>query len=524
MRAAIAWSYELLDPAEQALIQQLAVFVGGFTLDAAETVSRAGDSSAGDVLAGVAALVDSSLLSRVELPSGALRFVMLETIREYALEQLAVSDREQAAHRRHADWCLSLATQAEQRAFGPDDVDALNRLEVEYDNIRHALSWALDRGQIESGMRLACLAWPFWMFRSYFSEGRAWMERLIERAEPPPTSTYVMTLNLLGILCEALGDFEIALERIERAARLAGELGDIRCLALCTAALADVIEGMGDSERSEKLSQDAADLLRETNEEGWLVSTLAHLALLTHRRGDDAAAERFAAEGLAISRKINYSWGIAICLSRQGRIASDAGDFPRAALLFQECLDLWHKIGDRWRITRTLGDLADMAAMMRQPERAARLLGASEVLNEPLAGSLAFADSSGWHRARREALAQLDPDTFQRAWDEGRAMSWDEAFAEAMQPIAAGNRPAAASTPPGTAADYRISPRELDVLRLLVAGRTDREIAESLYISPRTAQGHVASIFNKLGVNSRTAAVAVALQGGLLPRADGTST
>ncbi len=523
MRSAIAWSYELLDPEEQVLFQQLSIFVGGFTLDAAEDVYDANTGTEVDVLTGVASLVDSSLLSRVETVSGELRFLMLATIREFGLEQLAASGNEQATWQRYANWCVSLALEGNQRSFGPNDTATLNRLESEHDNIRSVLAWALDQGQIETGMRLACWAWPLWFLRSYFAEGRSWMEQFIDRAELPHTANYATALALLGVLCEALGDFQLSLEQLERATAIARGLDDRRCLALCVTGLADVLEAVGDAERSESVSWEAADLLRETNEIGWLVSIRGHLAILAHRRGDHEAAERLAAEGLALARSIDFTWGIAMCLSRQGRFASDAGDFQKAADLFQQSLALWHRNGDRWRVTRALGDIADMAAMLQHPERAARLLGASEMLNEPLAGSMEFADSSGWRRAYSNAQAELEPDTFQQLWNEGRMLSWDEALEEALQPLTPATTDNEESSAQDSVDESPLSPRETEVLQLLVDGRTDREIAEALFISPRTAQGHVANIFNKLGVNSRTAAVAAALQNDLL-RSDDTPT
>jgi non-specific serine/threonine protein kinase len=167
-------------------------------------------------------------------------------------------------------------------------------------------------------------------------------------------------------------------------------------------------------------------------------------------------------------------------------------------------------------MTRALTDLADMAAMMRQPEQAVRLLGAAATLNEPMSVAVEFAERSGWRRAQTEARAQLDPDAYQRAWNAGCQLSWEDVVAAALE--APANHPPA--TAKGTSTGSLLSPREAQVLQLLVDGRTDREIAEALFISPRTAQGHVASILNKLGVNSRTAAVAVALQRGLLPAGD----
>jgi non-specific serine/threonine protein kinase len=517
MRATIAWSYELLDPVEQALFQQLAVFVGGFTLDAAETVCGAGESAAPDVLAGIAAIVDSSLITPIKLPSSDLRFEMLETIREFGLEQLAAGGREQEARKRHFDWCVGMALEGKSQDFGANETALLDRLELEHDNIRGALAWSIEHGQIEAGMQLACWVWPLWFFRSYFADGRTWMERLVQRAETSPSPNFALTLGLLGMLCGSLGLFQTALGHLERATALARELGDRRCLAICTLGLADVFEALEDFERAESLSQEAAALLRETSDDGWLVGTLSNLAMLAHRRGDGESAGQFASEALAISRRIGFPWGVANTLSRQARFAADAGDYRLATGLFQESLVLWDTIGDRWRVTRALADLADIAAMTRQPERAARLLGAADALNEPMSVAIEFAERSGWRRAQSEATAQLDPAVFQQAWNSGRQLAWDEAIAEALESPSIELADPDEASPRDPSPSSLLSRRESEVLQLLVAGQTDREIAAALFISPRTAQGHVASIFNKLGVNSRTAAVAFAIQNNLIP-------
>ncbi len=520
MRSAIAWSYELLETNEQALFRQLALFVGGFTLDAAEGVCNGIAAATGDVLTGVATLVDNSLLNHFEDATGELRFAMLDVIREFGLEQLVAHGEEQHARETYVNWYIGQAIDAERRGFGANDIVVLNRLELEHDNIRCALDWTLEHGQIESGMRLACWAWPLWFLNSYFVEGRSWMEQLLQHAEEPRSRAYAMTLSLDSLLCAALEDFQLAVKQLEEATTIAQEIDDRRCLAISMQAQADIVDAIGDYERAEMLSIESATLLRETREDGWLVAALSNLAMLAHRRGDDDAAERHANEALEISQRIGFRWGIAMSLSRQGRFASDSGDFEQATRLFQEALVVWREIGDRWRVTRALADVADMAAMTQRPQYAARMLGAAEALNEPLAVSIEFADSSGWRRAHAEAMEQLGPDDYRQHWEAGQQMTWDAAISAALELPPQDAAQIHPSARPAEDLTHSLSPRELEVLQLLVAGSTDREIAETLFISPRTAQGHVSNIFNKLGVNSRTAAVATALQSDLLQAND----
>jgi non-specific serine/threonine protein kinase len=353
-------------------------------------------------------------------------------------------------------------------------------------------------------------------FRNYYVEGRAWLEALIQREDAPRDSRYAMALSHVGVLCTGLGDFQTSVAFQEQATTLARALNEQRCLAHCVFALADTLDEMGDDARSAALFLEAEALLREVDEGGWLSFTLTNLAMQAHLRGETERGEQLASDALEISRRIGFTWGAAQALSRQGRFAYDAGDYARATALFQDSLVLWREAGDRWRVALTLSYLADMAVTSEQLERAARLLGAADALNERASGSLDLNDGTGWLRAREAAGERLGPATFERIWNEGRRLSWDEAIAEAVEPRDEPSPPTAGSNSTG-----RLSPREVEVLRLLVQGHTDREIAEALFISPRTAQGHVSSIFNKLGVNSRTAAATVALVDGLI---DGPET
>ncbi len=516
MRAAIAWSYELLEPEEQELFQQIAVFAGGFTLDAAEAVC--GDRY--DVLSGIATLTNNSLLRRTELTDATPRFLMLETVREFGIEQLKAGEHEHDARSRHAKWVCDWMGELHGRLFGPEAPALLDRFEVEHENVRATLRWLIAQGSIDAGLHLANDCAFFWFYRNYFKEARDWFEQLEQRTGAVPTPWHARALCFQGLLNQALSNFPKSLELTERSLSMARQADDQESVAIAIYHMGDLLDTMEEFERAESYFTDAIAMFRELNEPIFLSLTLALHSLVVHRRGDAALAHEMAAEGLAYARETGFGWAIAYCLNRQGRFASDARDFASAAPLYQESLRIWNEFGDRWRVTRTLADVADSAVMVGYPDRAAVLLGAAEALNEPPATTLRFADDSSWRRAYKEAQAQLDAETFERLWNEGRNMSWDEAIAVALEPLTASGTRAKTTVTATEIPDSGLSPRELEVLALLVEGHTDREIAEELFISPRTAQGHVSNIFNKLGVNSRTAAVATALQSGLLPIVD----
>jgi non-specific serine/threonine protein kinase len=513
MRNAILWSYDLLDPAEQALFQQLAVFANGFTLEAAEIIVRDARLRI-DALDGVASLMNNSLVREIDFLDGERRFTMLETIRDFGLDQLRAGGDDTAAYRRHAEWCAALAEQAEPELWGPDAVRWLDRLEREHDNVRQALSRLFEEGDTTTSTRITRVVWMFWFFRCYFREGRSWLDRTLGYLPDRPSPIRARTLVCAGLFAEAVGDFAEAAEKLDEGRRMALALDDNVTLAMALLGLGDVADNTGQYEQAEPLLWAATELFRETGPSLWLVLSLAFLGTLAQRRGDNELAHALLHEALSLSRRIGFLWGTAICLNRVGRLAHSRSDNAEAARLYNESLTLWRELGDYWRMSRQLIDLAEVAADNGQFEHAARLLGAAEAINEPIGASESFVDDTARQRTLQLTSEHLAEETFDRAWESGRAMSWETAVAEAMTPFATEHEPAVSTRTSGES--HRLTAREIEVLQLLAAGHSDRQIAETLFISRRTAQGHVASIFNKFGVNSRTAAATAALRAGLV--------
>ncbi|MGH9176870.1 MAG: helix-turn-helix domain-containing protein, partial [Vicinamibacterales bacterium] len=215
--------------------------------------------------------------------------------------------------------------------------------------------------------------------------------------------------------------------------------------------------------------------------------------------------------GLALARERNHPWLVALSLGHLARVRRMQGDLSRALDLDRQAVRLWHDIGDWWRLSRAINELGIAAQLADQHAYAARLLGGSEALREQIGGAFMPLLTSAYEQALVDIHRHLNDEEFTAAWDEGRLMTLDELLDLSATPPAAPAR--AEAREPVTAG---LSAREMEVLGLLVAGHSDRQIAESLYISHRTAQGHVGSIFNKLGVNSRTAAATTAIRLGLV--------
>jgi non-specific serine/threonine protein kinase len=519
MRTAIAWSYDLLHPAEQMLFRRLAVFVGGFTLDAGEAMAEA---IAGiDALDGIATLVDSSLLGKGEDDGGEPRLLMLETIREYGLEQLALGGEEEGARRRHACWYLALAEQADPELTSPDEVWWLERLEVEHDNLRDALLWLLDCGEVESALRLVAAAWQFWFFRSHFSSLRGLVERALAREEAVSPAVRARALIVASIFAQGQADYEHAHLRLQESIALSRLAGDSRSYGLAILAMADVAHEQGDEERAIALFEEAVTRLDEVNEHAWLAVALASLGRMRYLNGEGDRALVLIEEALALSRNVGFVWATGLALGFLGGIRLDRREYARAAEYYRESLAVWVMLRDRWRIARTLARWAVIATENGQLEQATRLYAAGNAVHGDAVHEISLL---AWMRKERvgydEALTwlrdQLGALAFEAAWDAGRALSIDDAVAEALVVEVPSSVPDPDRPSPQAGERMGLSPRELEVLRLLVAGHTDRQIADALFISHRTAQGHVAGIFNKLGVNSRTAAATAAIRDGLV--------
>jgi predicted ATPase len=258
LRNTIAWSYNLLDEEEKRLFRQLSVFVGGCTIEAIEALCASPGSESEPILDGVASLVDKSLLQGVEQRAGEEpRFVMLETIREYALESLESHGETEAARRAHAAYFLALAEEAEQGMAGPQQAVLLERLEQEHDNLRAAMQWSTSHAEEEKAMalRLGGALSSFWFVRAYFSEGRDFLERALSRSGEVAAPIRAKALYAASRLHEALDSLDRAEELCEQSLALYREFGDTRGIASCLHLLADIAWGKGNLAAARALAQ-----------------------------------------------------------------------------------------------------------------------------------------------------------------------------------------------------------------------------------------------------------------------------
>ncbi|HEY7035028.1 MAG TPA: tetratricopeptide repeat protein [Thermomicrobiales bacterium] len=529
MRDAIAWSHDLLTPPEQALFRRLSVFAGSFDLDAAEAVCGSGElrvehiaaqarSSKLATLDLLASLVDKSLVRSVGPAEGEPRFGMLETIREFGQEQLREVDDEATVRRRHAEHFLLLAERAEPELTGPDQAVWLDRLEADHANFRLALLWAGEH-DTTAGLRLAAALWRFWYTRGDLREGRAQLERCLKETVDAPVAMRIRALIGTGVLANAQADAARATTLLTEALALARRADDLSNCARALNGLGDAFCWQRDYDRATDHYREALALFRDLDERRGIAVVLTNLGNMFWDREDPIGAAAFHEEALRLYEALGDRRGIAWALTNLGTtLAHTQGDPPRATSLLRDALRHYRVLGDLSGIAEAIEKLAGLATRFGQIDSAARLFGAAEVLRETIGAPLAAGDRVQHDGHVGSLRAVMGEQSFAARHVKGRTFSLDQAMSEA-EAFPVSQPPAhTAGSPP-----FGLSRRELEVLHLIVAGHTDREIAEALFISPRTVQTHVGSIFAKLGVNTRTAAATAALAAGIAPVPSGNA-
>ena len=453
LRDTIAWSYELLDGREQALFRRLAVFAGGFTLEAVEDVCGSGaeEQVASNVLETVASLVDNSLLVSLSESSTSQegeepRFTMLETIREYALERLTSSDEVEEAQRKHAQYFLALAEAAQLEASKQRDEgewgSKFTRLEREHDNLRAALSWAVQNLEAETGARLAIALWWFWIERSYLSDGRRWMEALLaldgaggRRGEAPhvlPARTKAYLLQVAGILAMAQGDHDHAVALHEEGMSVYREMGHKKGVSASLRELGFVAYEQGDYERAVRLHEESLTLAREFATTFGIAWSLRALADAVRGQGDLRRARMLLEESLALSRGKEHAWGIARTLASLGSVACEAGEYARALRLYEESLELGRRMGLNHTILLCLEGLARVAVAQGRMERAARLCGTTAALREDMGWPLPPVKRDEHERTVAAAREALGEEAFAAAWVRGHTLPLEDAITDTL--------------------------------------------------------------------------------------------
>ena len=495
LRSTIAWSYELLEPREQQVFRAAAVFAGGCTLEALEAVVA--DSS--DPIDIVETLVARSLVRVSPTPNGGTRFRLLETTREFGLEQLAWAGELEPVRRRHAEFFCALAEHAEPAAWGPSADQWHTQLETEHGNLRAAMEWGLSSGtDLGSGLalRTAGALGRFWWTRTYFAEGLEWLARSLA-ASREASPERMKALHAAGWLAHFQHDSSTARAYLDESLSIAQQRGDRWTEAWVTCVLGRLAYFDSDAIRTRAHAKRTLALAEELNDQ-WLVAWAFHLlGLAAHVENDYAGADQLYARSLVIREGLGHVEMIGVLNQLMGMSAQRQGDVPRSREAYLRFLAMAHELHSTFHLSLALGLLGSLAAFQGQFERGAKLMGAAAVFHEasrtrpiPLTAALI-------NEAIARATRGLGDAAFAAAWAAGRAMSSEAASAEAQAIAAAQPAVARREVSP-------LSDREQQVAALISRGLTNRQIAAELVVAERTVAAHIEHILDKLAFASRT--------------------
>ncbi len=476
LRGTIEWSHDLLEDSEKILFARLAVFSGGSTLEAIEAVCDLGEDFPVDVLDGLSSLLDKSLLRQHEELEGEPRFVMLETIHEYAREKLQENAEAEDIKRAHAAFFLALAEEAEPEFLGPQQGLWVRRLEVEHDNLRGALSWLLASREGELGLRLGGALWRFWYTRGYLSEAIRWLEQALSGSDRRPIPERVKALEGMGWLTQEQGDTGRAEATYEEMLELSRKLGDRGNTATALNSLGTLAAARGDNERARALLDENMAVLKELEGEETIVTMLNRYHVLNllgflalHEEGDPARATVLWGEGLALARRVGDPDRFGLSLTILGFAALLEGDPERARALceealassreeasgvrtfiseafvnlglavlaqgeherarasFKEALVIAQEVGIKASIMNALEGMASLAGAEGDPTRAVHLWGAAQASREVTNIVLSPVERTLHEPYLAVARSRLGEARWEEALAEGRIMSLDEA-------------------------------------------------------------------------------------------------
>jgi tetratricopeptide (TPR) repeat protein len=471
LRNTIDWSHALLTVDEQQLFRRLAVFVGGCNLEAIESVCNMENKLC--VLETMESLVGKSLVTQTEA-HGIPRFAMLETIREYARDNLIAADDEERVRTRHRDYFLALAEEAKPNLIAAKQAAWLERLEANHENLRAALDWSVVNTDSTAGLRLCGALQRFWWTRGHIAEGREWCQRVLdmpgagalsaERAnvlngagrlalyhddlpsaqalsdkslaimrEQGDRRGIAASLHNLATVARRKGDYPTATMLYEEGLMIYRELGDQHGRAVSLSNLGAVALDLGDHPTANARHEECLAIMRNLGDASGIATSLGNLGLLSYEQGDYPRARARQEESLAIRRELGDRDRIALSLGNLGNVAFMQGEFATSLALIQECLATWHEMRNKGGVALCLAGLARVVDAVGKPLHAARIWGTAERLREEIGSQQPPVIRARYDlRVAASRAALGDEAAFDRAWLEGRAMTLEQAIALAL--------------------------------------------------------------------------------------------
>jgi len=469
LRAMIDWSYDLLSKSERVLLERLTVFAGGWTLEAAEAICSGARLTRYDILDLLFQMINKSLVISDREQGVETRYQMLETIRQYGREKLIESGEIEQIRNKHLDFYLTLAEKAEPGLRGPEPARWYELLETEHDNLRAALEWS-KQIRVQSGLRLAGTLRQFWVVRGYFNEGRMHLAELLQTKERSYASAKALAaagalayrqsdyqaarslydeclvlsqeldaqdliaMALIGLANVATeeGDYESAPVIFEKALAIYREMADAAGTAIALMNLGWAAMRPGDYALAEERLLEALALFRECKDINYVATTLSGLGEASLRQGDLDRAKELLEESLAIKREIGDKYGIGVSLGSLGWIALRQADYGLAKAILNESLQVRHELGDKGGMAWCLERLAEVALELGRSERSVRFFGAAAALRASIGSVIDPADQPAYEREITNLGDELDQATYAVAWDQGQAMTLEQAIAYAQ--------------------------------------------------------------------------------------------
>jgi predicted ATPase/DNA-binding CsgD family transcriptional regulator len=554
LQASIDWSYQILTEAEKTLFRRLAVFTGSFTLEAVESIcadwDEAGVSSEEritsvengppgstlyrqEILKLISQLADKSLVQVIQDVD--TRYRILEIIRQYAWSKLLASQEEERFQSRFLDFYLELAHQDEADLKGFARSAWLRRLHIERDNLRSALHLSIMHNDTEKGLQLASTLGWYWFFEGYLNEGRKWLEKMLS-LDDRGGAVRARALVNVAYLAMGMGDHQQAGAYAEQGLEMSRELADVQTEAFAIMVLGQIANWLGDRKAGLDYLEESLELFRVNGPKTYLALNLLVLADTRFRTGDHDRAIQLFEEGLTIQQDLEDSNGIAFALGGLGDLARIKGDYPRSASLLHQALVIHSKDEQKEGMAYNFEAQGILAASIGQDERAARLWGAADGLRKAIQLTLPPSYQSDYIQFVEKARRSLGVRAFDMAWEQGRTLLLDEAIRLTFQPEEPILPSSLATQRPASKTGMRLdglrtetvhhdtldlikplTGRETEILQLIFEGLSNREIAERLVLSPGTVKWYTGQIYAKLGVSTRTQAIARARQLGLNP-------
>jgi predicted ATPase/DNA-binding winged helix-turn-helix (wHTH) protein len=473
LRKTIDWSHDLLNDAERKLFRRLSVFVGGGTLEAVEAVCDTGQDLGIDLFEGLASLVDQNLVQRVDPAHAEPRFIMLETIREYALERLQESGEQAAVRRAHAAYCLVLAEEGNPELEPADRARWLTQCDAEVDNFRFALDWLFQTRDLDWGLRLCVALFRFWDMREHLAEGRARLETILRLAGNEYPKERARISQFLGALTTAQGDYLAAKRLLEESLSLYEELGDqwgiaaslnalavsardrgdypgaqsnfersLACwrllpdrvaIARCLHNLANVVKVRGDYARAQWALREATEIFEELGDRSGAAWSINQLGDIERERGDGAAARALYQRALSAFRQAGDRWGSARSLTDLGSIFCEEKNYPAAYAAYREAVEIFSLLEHRRGMARAIEGFACLALAQGCCARALKLAAAAAHLRRLIGAPLPQAEQSRLEEMLRPAWDVLGEAEAKAAWSEGSAMALEQAVQFSVQ-------------------------------------------------------------------------------------------